>query len=84
MIIRAKFTAVPGEQFVMRREAYRRIQQALQTNGIEFAHRKVTVEFPDREVEIELDDDEKRAIGAAAETAISTEEAPATAAADSR
>lgn len=83
MIIRAKFTAVPGEQFVMRREAYRRIQQALQANGIEFAHRKVTVEFPDRgEIEIELDDDEKRAIGAAAEAATSAEQAPAVA--DSR
>ncbi|MDA0241251.1 MAG: mechanosensitive ion channel family protein, partial [Proteobacteria bacterium] len=84
MIIRAKFTAVPGEQFVMRREAYRRIQQALQANGIEFAHRKVTVEFPDREMEIELDDDEKRAIGAAADAAVSAQEIPAAAAADSR
>ena len=46
MIMRVKFVAVPGEQFVLRREVYRRIQEAFQNNGIEFAHRNVTVYFP--------------------------------------
>ena len=47
MAIRAKFTAVPGRQFVIRREAFRRIQRALNDAGIQFAHRKVTVEVPE-------------------------------------
>jgi small-conductance mechanosensitive channel len=46
MIMRVKFVCVPGEQFVIRREVYRRIQEAFQKNGIEFAHRNVTVYFP--------------------------------------
>jgi small-conductance mechanosensitive channel len=46
MIMRVKFVAVPGEQFVIRREVYGRIQEAFQKNGIEFAHRNVTVYFP--------------------------------------
>ena len=46
MIMRVKFVCVPGEQFVVRREVYRRIQEAFQKNGIEFAHRNVTVYFP--------------------------------------
>ena len=46
MIMRVKFVCVPGEQFVLRREVYRRIQEAFQQNGIEFAHRNVTVYFP--------------------------------------
>jgi len=46
MIMRVKFVCVPGEQFVLRREVYRRIQEAFQENGIEFAHRNVTVYFP--------------------------------------
>jgi len=46
MIMRVKFVCVPGEQFVIRREVYRRIQEAFQKDGIEFAHRNVTVYFP--------------------------------------
>jgi len=46
MIMRVKFVCVPGEQFVIRREVYRRIQEAFQKNDIEFAHRNVTVYFP--------------------------------------
>ena len=46
MIMRVKFVCVPGEQFVLRREVYRRIQEAFQKSDIEFAHRNVTVYFP--------------------------------------
>jgi small-conductance mechanosensitive channel len=46
MIMRVKFVCAPGEQFVIRREVYRRIQEAFQKTGIEFAHRNVTVYFP--------------------------------------
>ena len=43
MIIRVKFTAQPGTQFVIQREAFRRITEALVAKGIHYAHRKVIV-----------------------------------------
>ena len=46
MRVRAKFIAKPGEQFVIRREAYQRIKQAFDEAGIRFAHRQVTVFVP--------------------------------------
>jgi len=46
MIMRVKFKAVPGEQFALRREVYRQLQEAFRENGIQFAHRNVTVYFP--------------------------------------
>ena len=46
MIMRVKFKAVPGEQFALRREVYRQLQEAFRQNDIQFAHRNVTVYFP--------------------------------------
>ncbi len=46
MILRVKFKTKPGEQFVVRREVYRRIQESFREAGIEFAHRNVTVYLP--------------------------------------
>lgn len=43
LIFRMKFTCVPGEQWVIRREAFRLVQESLKDNGIEFAHRSVHV-----------------------------------------
>jgi small-conductance mechanosensitive channel len=59
LIFRAKFTAKPGGQFLIRREAFRRIQEALMAEGIAFAPDSVAVrvlddsEVHDREVAIE-------------------------------
>ncbi len=47
MVIRVKFTAKPGKQFVIKREAFRRITEALNAKGIYYAHRKVIVDFPE-------------------------------------
>ncbi len=47
MVIRVKFTAKPGEQFLIRREAYKRIYKLFEDNGIRLAHRHVTVHVPD-------------------------------------
>ena len=47
MVIRVKFTAHPGTQFVIQREAFRRITEALAAKGIHYAHRKVIVELPE-------------------------------------
>ena len=46
MVMRVKFKTVPGEQFVVRREVFRMMQEAFRENGIEFAHRNVTVYLP--------------------------------------
>lgn len=47
MTIRVKFTAQPGTHFVIRREAYRLITEALNAKGIYYAHRKVIVDLPE-------------------------------------
>lgn len=47
MVIRAKFTAQPGRHFVIRREAYRRVTEALNAKGLHYAHKKVIVEIPE-------------------------------------
>ena len=44
LIIRCKFMAVPGQQFLVRREAFTRLQRALAENNIHFAPKRVLVE----------------------------------------
>jgi len=46
MIMRVKFKTIPGEQFIIRRQVYQRLQKAFKKKGIEFAHRNVTVYMP--------------------------------------
>ena len=43
MILRVKFMARPGEQFVLRRELLHRIRTAFAGEGVQFANREVTV-----------------------------------------
>jgi small-conductance mechanosensitive channel len=68
MIMRLKFKTIPGEQFVIRREVFRMIQESFAEQGIEFAHRNVTVYMPP---DGEAGGHDKKAIqaGAAAATA---------------
>jgi small-conductance mechanosensitive channel len=47
LTFRVKFTAKPGKQFVIKREAFRLIKAALEKKGIYFAIRKVIVEIPE-------------------------------------
>jgi small-conductance mechanosensitive channel len=44
LIVRVKFMAKPGEQFVLRRVIFRAIQEAFTANGIRFAPRRVIVD----------------------------------------
>jgi small-conductance mechanosensitive channel len=67
MIMRLKYKTVPGGQFVIRREVYRMIQESFRENGIEFAHRNVTVYMPPGE---ETDQHDKNAIQAGAAAAV--------------
>ena len=46
MIMRVKYKTIPGEQFVIRKEVCRLMQEAFRKEGIEFAHRNVTVYLP--------------------------------------
>ncbi len=46
MIMRVKYKAIPGEQFAIRKEVYRLIREYFTEQGIEFAHRNVTVYMP--------------------------------------
>jgi len=78
MIMRLKYKTVPGGQFVIRREVFRMIQESFRENGIEFAHRNVTVYMPPGE---ETDGHDKKAIqagAAAAAAAAQAEEAKET------
>ena len=88
MIMRVKFKTVPGHQFIIRREVFQRIQQAFRKEGIQFAHRNVTVYLPPEataeksEKESESMDESptpidkrKRQAAAAAALAIAEEEA---------
>ena len=45
-IVRVKFMAKPGEQFLLRREVFRRVQEAFQESGIKFALPRVIVDAP--------------------------------------
>jgi len=83
MTIRAKFTAQPGTHFVIRREAYRRITEALKAAGLEYAHRKVIVDVPGLEESVnngKLSSEDAKAVaetaGAAALSASTTGQVP--------
>lgn len=46
IIVRGKFMAKPGDQFMIRKEVFRRVQEGFKEAGIQFAHRRVTVDLP--------------------------------------
>jgi small-conductance mechanosensitive channel len=46
MVMRVKYKTKPGDQFAIRKEVYRLMQEAFKEEGIEFAHRNVTVYMP--------------------------------------
>ena len=69
MVIRVKFTAKPGKQFVIKREAFRRITEALNAKGIYYAHRKVIVDFPNGQSPENIDEASKQKLVEAAAAA---------------
>jgi len=64
MIIRMKFMTKPGDQFMVRKLVYTRIQELFAENGIKFAHREVTVRVADDRPE-PLNPEERRAVAGA-------------------
>ncbi|PVB59387.1 mechanosensitive ion channel domain-containing protein [Labrenzia sp. 011] len=63
IVVRGKFTTKPGKQFGMRKEIYKRVQQAFEENGIQFARKEVRVHIPEN---AKLDNEQKEQIAAAA------------------
>jgi len=76
MVIRVKFTAKPGKQFLIKREAFRRITEALNAKEIYYAHRKVIVDFPDEQKRKPLDEDAVNKIVEGGAAAVAAEEQP--------
>lgn len=68
MVIRGKFMAKPGQQFMLRKEIYNRVKAAFKENDIHFARREVNVAMPEMATE-KLTREEKAAIAAGAEAA---------------
>jgi small-conductance mechanosensitive channel len=66
MVIRGKFMAKPGKQFMIRKEIFNRVNKEFAENGIEFARREVRVALPSMENAHELTPEDTAAISAAA------------------
>ena len=60
LIVRMKFTVVPGEQWVIRRVAYTMVRDALTAAGIEFARREVKVRMPEALENLQIKDLQKK------------------------
>jgi small-conductance mechanosensitive channel len=69
IVVRGKFTTVPGGQWQIRKEVYARVQKAFEENGIEFARKEVRVKLPDNMDPGSLSEDQKKVISAAASQA---------------
>jgi len=67
MIVRVKFMAKPGDQWVIRKRVFQEIRELFQREGIKFAHREVTVRLAgDGDVQTNLTQQEKQTVAAAA------------------
>ncbi|SHI87570.1 Small-conductance mechanosensitive channel [Shimia gijangensis] len=80
MVIRGKFMAKPGKQFMIRKEIYNKVKAAFAEAGIDFARREVRVAIPGLEHHDEMTDEEKAQVAAAGAAAAAasqqTEEVP--------
>ena len=66
IVIRGKFMAKPGTQFMIRKEIYVRVQKAFEEAGIPFARKQVMVHIPGFDKDTPLAPEQAQAIGAAA------------------
>ena len=74
LLIRGKFMAKPGRQFMIRREVYAAVQRAFAAEGIKFANRQVTVQVPGAE---QMTPEQRTAVESAAASAVAQSETPA-------
>ncbi len=68
IVVRGKFMAKPGKQWMIRKDVYARVQKIFAENNIEFARREVRVKMPESEDGQETDD--KSSLAAAASQAV--------------
>lgn len=73
MIIRVKFMTKPGDQFVVRKIVYAEIRELFEKEGINFAHREVTVRLADGKKAEDLTEEEREAIAGSVRSAIDEE-----------
>ncbi len=71
IVVRGKFMAKPGKQWMIRKDVYARVQQVFAENGIEFARREVRVAMPEGQDGEQADG---QAVAAAAGQAVIEEE----------
>ena len=64
MIIRVKFMTRPGDQFEIRKTVYTKIRELFEREGIEIAHRVVSVRL-DGEGAANLSEEEKKRVAGA-------------------
>ncbi len=69
MIIRVKFMTKPGDQWLVRKKVYEEIRILFEREGINFAHKEVTVRLADGKV-ADLSEDDKKAVTAAAQASM--------------
>ena len=69
MVVGVKFMTRPGEQWLVRRDAYQKVRDAFEANGIRMAERNVKVEIAG---DGDLSDEERKAVTAAAQDAIAS------------
>ncbi len=67
MVVGVKFMAKPGAQWLIRRDAYQKVRDAFEANGINFAQRNVTVEVVGDQP---IGEDARQAIAGAAQQAV--------------
>jgi len=81
MVIRGKFMAKPGKQFMIRKEIYNKIKAAFAEADIDFARREVRVAIPGMEAEHydELSREESLTVAAAGAAVASQDQGPAAA-----
>lgn len=69
MIIRVKFMTKPGDQWLVRKKVYEEIRELFAREGIQFAHKEVTVRLADGKVS-DLSDEDRKAVTAAAQATL--------------
>lgn len=74
IVVRGKFMAKPGKQWMIRKDVYTRVQKIFAENNIEFARREVRVNIPEREDGKEADGPTDSAVAAAASQAVIVEQ----------
>ena len=74
MIIRVKFMTRPGDQFLTRKAVYSAIREIFAREGIQFAHREVTVRLADGAAAADLTPEQREAIAGSVRSVIDEEE----------